>query len=224
MGAIGDRHRVVVVGRGDHRQHRTERLLLAEQAVLGHPIHHGEAVVQVGGESRSASSAEQHRSAAPGGVVEVAVHLGRGGGVVERPHVGVGVEGIAEAHHLGGLQHLLDEPIVHRLEHDDPLGGTTHLTGVVVRPVDRGRGCGGKVGVGGDHGGTVARHLHDRALYPHGGDDLLAGFGRTGEADGIHPAVGDQCIADGAPAGDDRDQALGHSGLVERLGEFEQGE
>ena len=39
----------------------------------------------------------------------------------------------------------------------------------------------------GDDDRAVARHLHDGPLEAHGGHDLAAGLGRTGEADAVDP-------------------------------------
>ena len=114
---------------------------------------------------------EQDLGAPLSGVLEVAVHLRGGGSVVERSHGGGLVEGVAEPHHVRSLERRLDELVVDLLEHDHPLGGATHLPGVVVGAVHRRLGGGGDIGVSGDDERAVARHLHDRALQTHLGDD-----------------------------------------------------
>jgi hypothetical protein len=152
----------------------------------------------------------------------MAIHLGGGWLVVERAHVGVLVERVAESHHRGRNEGGLDEVIVDRIDDDHPLGGTANLAGVVVRPIDGGFGRGGNVGVVGDDGGPVARHFHDRAFDAHTGDDLAAGLTRPGETHRIDSGVVHQRITHRGPSRDHGNQPLGHACCIERLRQLEQ--
>ena len=146
-------------------------------ASFGDPIDHSQLVVEIGRVSTRPAATDENLAATLDGILDVPIHLGGGGLVVERAHGGVVGERVAESHQSGRFQSRFDEGIVDLVDHDHPLGGGAHLAGVVVGAVHRGRGGGLDVGIAGDDQRSIARHLHDRPLEPHRRDDPLAGLG-----------------------------------------------
>ncbi len=196
--------------------------------VLPALVEHGRRVVvptREGGVVGAGTAAAQYGALRETGR-DVRLDLRQMPGGDQRPGLGVGVEGAAEADAPGAADHLVDEAVVQRVLDDQPGAGRTDLPG--MQEDGREGEIHGRLEVGvGEHDVRVlAAEFQRDLLHRRGGGrhDASAGLQAAGEGDHVHRRVlGQGCARFGAGAQDEVGGTGRESRLRQRLHQQDRG-
>ena len=172
------------------------------------------------------AAAADHGGALALGGVEDPGHLLELRRVGQRPHLGVGIDRVAEHDRAGALGDPLDQLVVDVLVHDQARAGHARLPGGREHAGDDAVGRRLEVRVGEHDLRRLAAELerHAREVAGGAGGDVDAGLRRARERDLVHARMAHERAPDVRPvAGDDVEHAGGEARLRHELGELERG-